>query len=817
MKYSIILVLTFLFIGLQAQTFIKGTIKDSLSGEPAMYCNVLVKNSSDSVIAGTLSDFKGDFKLKVMGKEEAVVEISSLGYKTLTFHVALTDDFKTIKLGEIPIPKDDILLGETEIVASTQYMVQKFDRKIFNVNENTKAASNTILDLLKTLPGVVVDAEGNVQYKGASATIYVDDMPAEYMYPNIEMIPIDKVAKIELIDASMRTGGSGKGGIINIRMKGATSDGLSGVISSRFATDRFKQVNRYNGFFNLNYKSDKLLFFNNLYRNTSYDYELSRFTGIVEYGENTYGFYEDYYQEFNNYGLMDHIGAIYTPGMNTKITIATGFNRWNNTSSNSLIHFQKDTQLNTITDEYYYDKNNSTISFFSGAYVHLHHTFDTLQKELSTYMYLLPREIDNGYTYNSDYYYMKQNSMDIDKHVVNYENAVHRRHAIISGLYYNHPINEKTRWNLDYSGNYTWVLKQDLNYLVNGNPNYSLMMDNNGFMQNDKLSLRLGTMLKNWKLDGGITAKYDYYNINALRYKNSSVESDTNMLVKKSYVSFLPSATIGYVLNKLSEFKLTYALTVMHPEFSQVIDYVNKGNPLHWLAGNPGLEPVHYHNVYLGYSYNKQVWNASLDVFYSLTNNDISNLRYPVSEIQFLSTPMNVASKQNIGVDVSTFVSIKRFININLSGSIFHSEFDITQIEQNLIDLGYETPDIETQNYGYNAKLYANILLGKKSSIMIWMMYKSKEITFNGYNNRQIGAYTSVTRRFLKDNGLILNFGVNNFLGKLKQFGDYQNMSGFEQTQDRLDATYMRPIVFASLKYNFRQGDRNTGDIKAGN
>jgi len=816
MKFPLLVAFVFILFGVQAQTYIKGTLIDSLSGEPIMYSNVLIRNNTDSIIAGTMSDFKGDFKLKTIGKGEAILEISSVGYKTVRIPVILTNDLRTLKLGEIHVPIDEIILEGAEIVASKPYMVQKFDRKVFSISEGNKAASSTILDMLKTLPGVVVDAEGNVRYKGAVASIYVDDLPAEYVYPNIEMIPIDKIDKIELIDASMRTGGSGKGGIINIRMKGATSDGLSGVFSSRVATESFKRADRYNGFLNLNYKSDKLLFFNNLYRNSSFDFSKTRYIGDVTYNSSVYHFNEEEFQEFSNFGLLDHIGVIYTPSLKTKLTVASGFNRWCNNSTYNLSHIQNVNSSET-TDEYSYETDYSNINFFSGTFIQLHHTYDTTQRELSSYIYLLPNEFAHEYNNISDYYYVKQNSIDINEHYTNSENAVFRRHAIIAGLYYNHPINEKTRWNLEYSGNYTWVLKQDLTYMVNGVKDYNLSMDNNGFMQNDALSVRIGTMQNNWKLDGGITTKYDYFNFNALRHNNSSDESDTTILVKNTYTSLLPSATLGYVLNKVSEFKLTYALTVKHPDFGSVINFLNKTDPIVWSNGNPDLESVKYHNVYFGYSYNKQVWNASLDAFYSMTNNDIQTLKYPVSEIIFIKMPYNVGYKQNIGVEFSTFVSIKKIVNINLSGSVFHSEYNISQLEQELINLGYTIPDIQAENYGSEIKLYANILLGAKSSLMIWMNYKTKEITFNGYSNRYIGAYTSFTRKFLKNNNLILNFGVNNFLGKINKLGGYRNISGFEQTTDNYDATSIRPIFFVSLKYNFRQGDRNTGKINVGN
>jgi hypothetical protein len=240
-----------------------GHINDSLTKNPLPYSNIILSNAQDSVVGGTMTDEKGSFKIQLKREVGLQFKASSLGYEELVFPIESVEG-NVLNLGDLYLKINTEVLGEVNISAQNT-VVQKFDRKVFGINENKKAIAKDIYDLLRTLPGVVVDDNHNVRYKGATASVMVDDMPAQYLYPDLEMIPVANVDKIELIDASFRSGGNGKGGIINIKMKSVNADGISGVASSRVSTADFSECNRLTGYVNANYKKGKLLVFNNLW------------------------------------------------------------------------------------------------------------------------------------------------------------------------------------------------------------------------------------------------------------------------------------------------------------------------------------------------------------------------------------------------------------------------------------------------------------------------------------------------------------------------------------------------------------------------
>ena len=252
---KILIISIFLIISIPAisQTMeITGIIADSVTKKPLPYGNVVIKNSKDSIIKVILTNEAGEFKIRNLQYKTGIYLLAKyLGYKDKKIELAPNKNNK-INTGSIFLAVVATKINETTITGTVKYMEQKFDRKVFNINDAKTAAARTIFDLLKTLPGVVVDDEGIVRYKGAEAAIYIDDQPSDYLYPKIEMIPVENITKIELIDAAMQTGGSGRGGIINIKYKIVRDDGLSGLAKTNSGTIEFQNIDKSKNFLNLN-------------------------------------------------------------------------------------------------------------------------------------------------------------------------------------------------------------------------------------------------------------------------------------------------------------------------------------------------------------------------------------------------------------------------------------------------------------------------------------------------------------------------------------------------------------------------------------
>ena len=93
-----------------AQTTVSGTVKDSGSGETVAGVNIVVKGS----IAGTISDTKGSFNLKVNQAPPFILSFSFIGYKTQEVEVKETTNNLDVTIEE------QSLLGQEVVVSASR-------------------------------------------------------------------------------------------------------------------------------------------------------------------------------------------------------------------------------------------------------------------------------------------------------------------------------------------------------------------------------------------------------------------------------------------------------------------------------------------------------------------------------------------------------------------------------------------------------------------------------------------------------------------------------------------------------------------------
>ena len=104
-------------------------------------------------------------------------------------------------------------------------MELKFEKKVFNVEKNITSTGGTAEDVLKNVPSVNVDIDGNVTMRNAAPQIFVDGKPTTL---TLDQIPADAIESVELITnpSAKYDASGGGGGILNIVMKKAPQNWL---------------------------------------------------------------------------------------------------------------------------------------------------------------------------------------------------------------------------------------------------------------------------------------------------------------------------------------------------------------------------------------------------------------------------------------------------------------------------------------------------------------------------------------------------------------------------------------------------------------
>jgi len=241
-----------------------GKVLDSETKKPVEFATVTVFSvRKDSVVGGSLVQGNGDFLVEKLPLGPLRIKVGFMGYRTLEQTVQLTRDTIEIDLGDLSLETDPELLKEAEIVSEKSTMTMQVDRRVFNVDKDLSTQGGTGVEVMKNVPGLTVDVDGNVQMRGANPQILIDGRPSSI---TLEQIPAEEIERVEVItNPSVAFDANTTGGIINVVLKKSMKPGYSGQLQGGVGSN-----DRYQAGGNLNVKDGRWAF------NLSYNYNTGR-------------------------------------------------------------------------------------------------------------------------------------------------------------------------------------------------------------------------------------------------------------------------------------------------------------------------------------------------------------------------------------------------------------------------------------------------------------------------------------------------------------------------------------------------------------
>ena len=192
---------------------VQGSVTDSTSGAPIEYASIsMIDNHDGDVVTGGLSDKNGSFNISEIPLGEYIVVIEFIGYSKKEigpiniFPGQMTGGKGKIKhfLGEIPLKVSSVNLDAIEVVGDESQFIQTVDKQVFKVGKNLTAAGGTGFDLLRKVPTVDVNIDGEVSIAGdANVTILIDGKRSGLTGSNrrgvVDNIQVSMVEKVEVI------------------------------------------------------------------------------------------------------------------------------------------------------------------------------------------------------------------------------------------------------------------------------------------------------------------------------------------------------------------------------------------------------------------------------------------------------------------------------------------------------------------------------------------------------------------------------------------------------------------------------------------
>lgn len=224
---------------------IKGRILDKASGgvlEAASISAVAKKDSA--LLAYTFSNNRGEFTLSGLPVDkELEVFVSYKGFRdTVIFFTSLGTDYHTW-----PLTRQSIDLKEVEISARRPPFQMRNDTLEFDATAFKLLPNAAVKDLLKKLPGVMIDQKGNIRVNGKKATrIQVDgrDFFSGNLQAATENLPGDMIEKVQVTETksleqqrSLAVRPPSEDVTINLKLKKNKKNGLFGNASAGIGTD----------------------------------------------------------------------------------------------------------------------------------------------------------------------------------------------------------------------------------------------------------------------------------------------------------------------------------------------------------------------------------------------------------------------------------------------------------------------------------------------------------------------------------------------------------------------------------------------------
>jgi TonB-dependent Receptor Plug Domain. len=166
-----------------------------------------------------LTQPNGDFNIPDISTTDTfTLEITAIGYASQELTIFFSPGASAERdLGNIKLNADARLLNTVTVVGQRPALQMSIDRKSFDVGKSIVSTGGTAVDVMRNIPSVAVDVDGNVTLRNSPPQIFVDGRPTIL---TLEQIPADHIERVELItNPSAKFDAASVGGIINVVLK----------------------------------------------------------------------------------------------------------------------------------------------------------------------------------------------------------------------------------------------------------------------------------------------------------------------------------------------------------------------------------------------------------------------------------------------------------------------------------------------------------------------------------------------------------------------------------------------------------------------
>ncbi|MEO7960009.1 MAG: outer membrane beta-barrel family protein [Ginsengibacter sp.] len=811
-----------------------GKIIDENTGKPMEAVSIQLtqtkidtatKKRKESVVAAMLSDKKGEFsidKLPVAASYQLL--ISAIGYRPynekVTFNLKMNGgDMSQMlnatdkDLGNIKLAPEAKQLATVVVTADKNILQMNIDRKVFNVDKSLTSVGGTAVDVMKNVPSVNVDIDGNVTLRNASPQIFVDGRPTTL---TLDQIPADEIESVEIItNPSAKFDASGGGsGILNIVLKKNRKAGYNGSVRVNLDSRL-----RFGLGGDVNIRQGKINFFANTMYNQRKSISTQSTQRVDHLGDVT-AFLSQKDKPVNTGRFaFGRAGMDYFPDNRNTITLAGVMvsGKFNNID---LLDITRDSNyVSYITTEKGIRNTNGSFSFNNyGSTISFKHNFAKPNKEITA---------DANYNYSknsnnnefSTQYFTPDNTPKtplLQQRITGGGNTKY----FTAQTDYSDPVSETIKLEAGLRGsvrNYS-SSNQNFFYSTSSNKYESIPGIDSRYDFKDQVYAAYTTFSQKinnftYQLGGRVESS---------KYNGELV--DSNQVFENSYpFSFFPSVFLTQKLNDKQDIQFNYSRKINRPNFFQLIPYYDYSDSLNISRGNPALVPE-FTNLF-EFSYNVNLKNGNniiATAYYRQTDNLITRLQYrdvnpnpSESDSIFITTFANANSSSAYGIELTASNKLADWWSVTSNVNVYNSKIDGGNLQNSL----------NNERVSWFGKVNNTFKLPQNFSIQLTGDYTSKTIlppnrsgggggryfgggnlsTANGYTDPVYGIDIAVKKDFLKDKRASVSLSMNDIF-RTRTYTTHSESYFSKTVYSTQDNERLRDPQMVRLNLNWRFG-----------
>ena len=725
-----------------------GYILDSTDTKPVEFASIaLINKATNRPVDGASADQVGKFVLNKVAQGDYKLVISFIGYESKTLYVSINAKNDDHDLGVIKLPSSTKMLAEVTVEGQRAMIEERVDRTVYNAEKDATNKGGDATDVLKKVPMLSVDLDGNPSLRGSSnVKVLINNKPSTIMASSIadalKQIPADMIKTVEVITSpSAKYDAEGSAGIINIVTKKNTLQGLTlnfdtsaGVRGSNLAL---------NGNFRRKNFGISLGGFGRSEYNVLGKFESTQITtsgsGVSTTNVQTADTRRD--GIFGNYQL----GFDWDINKYNSITSNVRFGLRNGNNWQDGLKQIRNGALSSL-------RNTNSLDESANVDINVDYTktFEKPQKEFS----ILSMYSRNNRT--NDFYnlIMNPNSTmsQIMSSIKNANNSYNEEATI--QMDYQTPINKMSMIEFGAKAITRNVTSDYKSFTAGADGIYSQVnlatLPSNVFDYNQNIWGTYGsytlTTKNKWSIKAG--ARYEHTDISA-----SFLKKEGQNTVIPPYGVLVPSFNMSKTF-KSGTWRFSYNRRIQRPGIENLNPNVNATNPLNISTGNPNLAPEYTNNYEISYSkFVKQTY-ISTALFVRNTTGAINRIR-EVRGDTVRTTSQNIGNEDAYGFNINLNVNVSNKLMLGGGGDVAYMV-----LSNNVPD-----PLLAAKNQGMqsNFRVFGNYNIGNGWGAQVFSFYRVNQVQLQG-SQGGFGMYSLSLKKDFKNKLGSIGFGAENFL-----------------------------------------------------